>query len=138
MNIPNQSIFYPLTKNSLPIIEHLVKAYIFWGECLVHFTKLLRYTLGTKIDWAFLEATEMIFAAKSADKQTKLPYLERAAKKLDLLKFLLRIAWETKSLDNKKYITISEYLNEIGRQLGGWQRKLIKETPADKTGARRQ
>jgi hypothetical protein len=44
-----------------------------------------------------------------------------------VLKIFLMILWETKSLDNKKYIALSEKLNEIGRNLGGWHGKLLKE-----------
>lgn len=102
------------------------------------FPKGHRYTLGTKIEWAFLETTELLFSAMTAERASKLPYLEKANKKLDLAKFLLRIAWQTKSFDDKKYIAISEHLDEVGRQLGGWQRKLINETPANKAGERRQ
>jgi len=36
--------------------------------------------------------------------------------------------WETKSLDNKKYIALSEELNEVGRMLGGWYGQLKKQT----------
>ena len=51
---------------------------------------------------------------------------------MDLLKFFLYVAWDTKDIDNKKYISISEELNELGRMLGGWERKMesIKKTPA--------
>jgi len=37
-----------------------------------------------------------------------------------LLKFFLRISWEIKAVDNKKYIALSERLDEIGKMLGGW------------------
>ncbi len=37
------------------------------------------------------------------------------------------LLWETKSLDNKKHIALSERLNEIGRNLGGWREKLLKD-----------
>ena len=100
------------------------------------FPKGHRYTLGTKIEWAFLETTELLFSAMTAERNAKLPYLEKANKKLDLTKFLLRIAWETKAFDNKKYIAISEHLDEVGRQLGGWHKKLANETPAKKAGER--
>ncbi len=42
-------------------------------------------------------------------------------------KIFLMMLWETKSLDNKKYIALSEKLNEIGRNLGGWRGKIEKE-----------
>jgi len=71
------------------------------------------------------------------NREQKIPYLQKAGGKLDLLKFFLQIAWELRALDEKKYISISEHLDEIGRQLGGWHRKLINETPATRTGERR-
>jgi hypothetical protein len=37
------------------------------------------------------------------------------------------LLWETKSLDNNKYVALSEKINEIGRMLGGWSGQLIKQ-----------
>jgi hypothetical protein len=31
--------------------------------------------------------------------------------------------WDTAAIDSKKYILLSEKLHEIGRMLGGWQKK---------------
>lgn len=59
----------------------------------------------------------------------KLPYLQKAIKRLDVLKFFFQVAWEIKFLDNKKYIAMSEHLNEIGRMLGGWVRGIQSKTP---------
>jgi len=93
---------------------------------LPHFSKTSRYTLGIKIDSLFIETTELIFTASHLNKEQKLPFLIKANGKLDLLKFFLQIAWEIKSLDNKKYAILSERLDEIGRMLGGWQKQFIK------------
>jgi len=76
--------------------------------------------LGSKIDSLFLETIEQIIRASYSDKMEKLAFLKAASTKLDLLKFFLQLAWEIKSLDNKKYILLSEKLNEIGKMLGGW------------------
>ena len=43
------------------------------------------------------------------------------------LKLFFLILWETKSLDNKKYLIISEKINEIGRMLGGWLGQITKQ-----------
>jgi len=91
---------------------------------LPHFPKDSRYTLGTKIDNLFLETTELIIGGSYSDKIEKLISLKKASVKLDLLKFFLQIAWEIKSLDNKKYIKLSEKLNEVGKMLGGWIKSL--------------
>lgn len=95
-----------------------------------HLPKKSRFTLGAKIDSTFLEVIELIFLAGSLPKNKKLPYVQKAVSRFDLLKFFLQLSWEIKIIDNKKYIAISEPLNEIGRMLGGWHRNLLKETSA--------
>jgi len=91
---------------------------------LAVFPKSSRYTLGIKIDSLFLEVIELIIKASYSDKLEKFISLKNASVKLDLLKFFLQITWEIKSLDNKKYILISEKMNEIGKMLGGWIKAL--------------
>ena len=71
-----------------------------------------------------MEVIELIIKASYSDKLEKFISLKNASVKLDLLKFFLQITWEIKSLDNKKYILISEKMNEIGKMLGGWIKAL--------------
>ncbi|MDP1688725.1 MAG: four helix bundle protein [bacterium] len=119
------NLLSPPPKASLPIIQKLIAIYKLWHEFLPHFPKTARYTLGNKIDTFFVDVAEYIFTASNLSKEHKLPYLEKAARKLDLLKFFLQISWEIKTLDNKKYIILSQSLQEIGRMLGGWIRQVI-------------
>ena len=56
-----------------------------------------------------------------------MPYVRLAIRKTDTLKILLMILWETKSLDNKKYVALSIKIDEIGRMLGGWNGQLSKQ-----------
>jgi hypothetical protein len=100
-----------------------VAAYKLWHEFLPHIPKDARYTLGTKIDNLLIETIELIFTASYLKREQKLPYLQKAAAKLDIVKFFFQIIWEIKALDNKKYVLISEKLNEVGRMLGGWLRQ---------------
>ncbi len=88
------------------------------------FPKDSKYTLGSKIDSLFLEVVEEIISAGNSDKTEKQIFLRIASTKLDLVKFFLQISWEIKCLENKKYILLSEKLNEIGRMLGGWIKSL--------------
>jgi len=76
--------------------------------------------LGSKIDSLFTETIELIIKASYSSKGEKLVYLLKASAKFDLLKFFLKVSWEIRALDNKKYIRLSEKLNEIGKMLGGW------------------
>ncbi len=74
----------------------------------------------------FIEAIESISVASFLRKENKLPYVQQAIRKIDTLKILLMVLWEVKSLDNKKYISISEHIHTVGKMLGGWNGQLAK------------
>ena len=57
----------------------------------------------------------------------KIPYVRLAIRKLDTLKLLLMVLWESKSLDTKKYSVLSIKVDETGKMLGGWSRQLNKQ-----------
>ena len=86
-----------------------------------------------------VEIIEGVCTASFLDPTKKLPYVVLSIKKTDLLKILLMILWETKSLDNKKYIALSLKIDEVGRMLGGWNGQIVKllekqNSPAKKPG----
>ena len=91
-----------------------------------HISKTARYSIGNKIDSLFGEILESIFRATYLPKKEKFPFLDKAIISLDVLKFFLQIAWEIKAIDNKKYVIISEPLNNIGKMLGGWKNQVAK------------
>lgn len=124
----NKNLLTPPRRNQLPIIQKLVAAYKLWQEILLDFPKISRYTLGTKIDSLLLESMEEILSAGALNPAERLIKIKKAIKKFNSAKFLLQIAWEIKSLSNKKYIVLSEKLEEIGRMLGGWLKILVEKT----------
>lgn len=92
-----------------------------------------RYSLGSRIDTLFIEAIEATSAAAFLSREEKLPYVRHAARKIDALKVLLMMLWELGSLENKKYIAVSEHIDEIGKMLGGWQGQLKKQNSSART-----
>jgi len=77
---------------------------------------------------------EAVSAAAFLSREEKMPYVRLAARKIDTLKLLLMVLWETKSLDTKKYAALSERMDEIGRMLGGWQGQILKNsTPPERS-----
>jgi len=116
-------------QSDLPIISKLISAYKKWQEILIHFPKTSRSTLGSKIDLFLIETIELLFISASSTKQEKLPILAKANIKLDLAKFFLQVAWQIKAIGNKKYISVSADLEEVGRMLGGWVKDLKKKLP---------
>jgi len=118
----------------LPIIQRLIAAYKLWHEYVQHFPRHSRYTLGGKIDALFIELIELVFIASYLAREQKVAPLRKAVSKLDLIKLLLQISWELRDLDNNKYISLSELLDEIGKMLGGWIRQFQKLNPAYNSG----
>jgi hypothetical protein len=70
---------------------------------------------------------EAISVASFLQKEEKLPWVKVAIRKIDTAKLLLMVLWETKSLDEKKYILLSIQLEEIGKMLGGWNGQISKQ-----------
>ena len=80
----------------------------------------------------FVETIEMLATAAFLPREEKTPFVRAAIRKLDTLKILLLILWETKALDNKKYIALSLPLEEVGRMAGGWYGQLKKQNSSEK------
>ncbi len=74
----------------------------------------------------------MISGALYVNKQEKVLYIKTAIRKTDTLKLLFLMLWETRSLDNKKYLMISERIDEVGRMLGGWLGQIVKQNSSIK------
>jgi hypothetical protein len=70
---------------------------------------------------------EAISVASFLQKEEKLPWIKVAVRKIDTAKLLLMVLWETKSLNEKKYILLSVQLEEVGKMLGGWNGQISKQ-----------
>ncbi|OGG87330.1 hypothetical protein CO134_03385 [Candidatus Kuenenbacteria bacterium CG_4_9_14_3_um_filter_39_14] len=79
-----------------------------------------RYTIWQRCEDLILEILEYILGASQLSKIEKLPILQKASTKLNLLRVFLRLCKDTKVLDSKKYIRLEQNVDEIGRMLGGW------------------
>jgi len=101
--------------------------YLLWYNAYKSLPKEHRYTLGIKIDNLLTELIEATACASFLVGLEKLNYIKMAIRKVDAVKIFLLILWETKSLDNKRYLTLSEKIQEIGRMLGGWSGQVIKQ-----------
>ena len=86
-----------------------------------------RFTIFERVDITTLDVIEDILLASSQQKSMKLPTLERASLKLNMLRIFIRLMKDTKALDLKKYLVIESLIDEIGRMLGGWIRSMKAE-----------
>ena len=118
----------------LPLLQRLKQVYLLWYGYYQTLPKLHRHSLGQRIDTLFIEIIEAVAQASFLSRAEKPPYVRLAIRKTDTLKILLMVLWETKSLDNKKYVVISVQMDEIGKMLGGWNGQLNKQNSPGKPG----
>lgn len=111
----------------MPLLQKAKTAYLVWYEYYQIIPKTHRHSLGVRIDALFVEIIESLATAVFLVREEKLQYVRLAIRKVDTLKVFLMILWETKSLDDNKYITLSLKIDEIGRMLGGWYGQLQKQ-----------
>lgn len=68
--------------------------------------------LGDGVEAAFLARTE------------KLPRLFQLRRGIELMKRLIRVAWELKIIELKNYLTLSAQLQELSKMNNGWIKSL--------------
>lgn len=99
-----------------------------------HIPKRARYTIGTRIENKFLDFLEFTYTAYFSSKDRKIEKVSDSIFTLDILKFLISLAWEAKFISHKQYEEIAIRLDEIGKMLGGWRKGLeiphYKKNPA--------
>lgn len=89
-----------------------------------------RFGIGQKIEHSFLAVLELTFTAAYLPPEQKIIMLGKTISQLDILKFFMQLAWESKLIPTNKYAELSQKLEEIGRMLGGWKKGLESKTPA--------
>ena len=108
----------------IPILKKSYDLYKLLHECGKVVPKQDRYTIYEQSGYTILLMIECFFEAGYTKPNDKRSLLVKGNNQLGLLRFLLRLMKETKSLDNKKYIQLQIIIDEIGRMLGGWIRSI--------------
>lgn len=109
-----------LDEFDIPIFKKSYELYkTFYGYRAV-VAKQDRYTIWQRCETILLDVLEGILLASQTTKNEKLPMLEKASVKLNLLRVFFRLMKDIKSIDLKKYTVLEQAVDEIGRMLGGW------------------
>src|SRR5690606_4935627 len=102
-------------QNEAPILTATSNLYKEYYQYWKLFPKKDQYLLGEKIGDNILQFMELTLYAVNQSRDQKLKTLESANRKFEMLKVLLRLARDLKLMDNKKYLSLQERLQEIGR-----------------------
>src|SRR5574338_1403986 len=109
----------------IPIFHKIYELYKLLHSYHNRIPKSERYTLWQKCENTALDLIEAVIETSHQKGQQRLNLLYIISNKLDLLKVLIRLAKETRTIDNTQYLAIQAILQEIGKMVGGW----IKSVP---------
>ena len=104
----------------IPVIKKLYDLYCYTHKMILVFPKHERYSLGEKMEISIIEIIELIVSGNAQPKNFKDTYLLNANAKIEVLKILYRLAFDIEIIKDKQYLKTEEYLQEIGKMLGGW------------------
>ena len=80
--------------------------------------------LGQRIENIILEIIELTLGATYSPRDARKNIILQVSDKIDLIKHLIRIAYEIKSLDLKAYLVLEKAVLEIGKMCGGWLKSI--------------
>jgi len=83
-----------------------------------------KFILADRIETALLDLLEdMIEAYYGKEKRL---VLRRGNVRLEKIRYLIRLSHDLKILGGRRYIYVSERVDEIGKMIGGWERSLVR------------
>ncbi len=109
----------------IPIFHKIYDLYTLLHKYQPTIPKLQRYTLWQKCENTTLALLEVLIETGHRKGEERLDCLYRISDKLDLLKVLIRLSKDTRTIDNQQYLMIQALIQEIGKMVGGW----IKSVP---------
>lgn len=109
----------------VPIFHKIYDLYKLLHRLQPLIPKAEKYILWAKCENTTLALLESLIATGHQKGEARIKILYEMSNKLDLLKVLIRLAKDTRTIDNAKYLEIQTVIQEIGKMIGGW----IKSVP---------
>ncbi len=103
----------PVFKKSYDLVIELFDLY-------TNLPKSFKYTLGQRIQ---LESIEMIVNIYKANANAeKVPFILKIREHIEIIRLLIRILHDTKQINLKRMVLVNVMIEEISKQLVGWQK----------------
>lgn len=113
-----------MNDTDIPILKKTYELYQLFHQYRKTVPKLDRHTVYERSELLILDILEGVVTAGYTKLSNKAATLEHVSAKLNVLRLLIRLMKDTKTLNGKKYVQLQEIVDDIGRQLGGWSRSL--------------
>jgi len=108
--------------DTLPVYKASYDMMLLVFEYCHHLAKEYKYTLGERIKNETLELLLNIYKANSTFDKT--PLLEKAHENIEVIRLLFRLLHDLKLIPLTKFIQVNENIENISKQITGWQRSV--------------
>ncbi len=88
------------------------------------FEKIEKYSLGETLENVLLDLQLCIVDAGHTKHDWKIASIEKAMRSAEKGKILIRLCYDLKQINDRKYISWQESLNKTGCMLGGWKKSI--------------
>ena len=114
------------SQNELPIFIAWLDFLKWLLNVTEKFPKKARFTFSDRINNLALDVVEHLVEARYS--KNKIEHLIRINTKIEKLRVLMRISYETRFISHEGYKYFSVSINEIGKMVGGWikQQEAVK------------
>lgn len=109
----------------IPIFHKIYDLYKLLHSYHPSIPKAERYTLWQKCENTTLALMEALIETGHRKGEEWIDVLYAVSNKLDLLKVLIRLAKDTRTIDHKQYLEIQTMIQEIGKMVGGWIKAVV-------------
>ena len=121
----------------LPVLEKAKTLYKIWISIHRKIPRTERFGIGLRTDNALLDLLETLRRSAFASGERKITLLDGAIGKVDDIRFLFHLLWETGLISESQFILLGEKIEEIGRDVGGWRRGILAKTSAQRAEEKR-
>jgi uncharacterized protein YigA (DUF484 family) len=90
------------------------------------FAKEYKYTAGESLKKETIDLIVLIFRANS--KTDKMETIQAAREKIEVIRLLIRLMKDLKQISLDKFVLINKYVENVSRQLTGWQKSIGRLT----------
>jgi len=104
----------------LPVYKKTYDLILELFNLLSNLPKAYKYTLGERIQLDAIEVIINIYKANASIE--KLEYISKSREHIEIIRLMIRILYDTKQINLKRMIVINKKIEEISKQLVGWQK----------------
>lgn len=114
----------PTPRQPGPALEKALQYLIWLTPTLENFPKSQRFLLGDRLQTLAMDVVEHVIEA-TYDKNP-MPHLQRANLALEKQRMFVRVAFNLKHLDARRYEFAARALDGIGQSLGAWRKSSLQ------------